>query len=117
MMFLSRLFIAIPMIVFGLFHFMNANGMAGVVPSFITGGVFWVYFTGAALVLSGVAILAQVKAHTACLGLAAMIGIFILTIHLPAYLAGDTMALMSLLKDLAIVGGVLGLSVLFQDAE
>ena len=117
MMFLSRLFIAIPMIVFGLFHFMNANGMAGVVPSFIPGGVFWVYFTGAALVLSGVAILAQVKAHTACLGLAVMIGIFILTIHLPAYLAGDAMALMSLLKDLAIVGGVLGLSVLFQDAE
>ncbi|MBD97780.1 DoxX family protein [bacterium] len=117
MMFLSRLFIAIPMIVFGLFHFMNANGMVPVVPSFIPGGIVWVYFTGAALILSGAAILTQVKAYRACLGLAVMIGIFILTIHLPAYLAGDARALMALLKDLAVVGGVLALSVLFQDTE
>ena len=105
------------MVVFGLFHCMNASGMAGVVPSFIPGGIVWVYVTGVALILSGLAILTQVKAYTACVSLSAMIGIFILTIHLPAYLAGDAMALMALLKDLAIVGGVLGLAVLFQDAE
>lgn len=36
----ARLLYAIPMALFGILHFMNASDMAGMVPSFIPGGVF-----------------------------------------------------------------------------
>ncbi|CAM4033867.1 MULTISPECIES: hypothetical protein [Flavobacterium] len=38
---LGRFSFFIPMVIFGLFHFMNAKAMAGMVP--IPGGVFWIY--------------------------------------------------------------------------
>src|ERR1043166_5960693 len=50
----ARAAFALPFAVFGLFHFVNANAMAGFVP--VPGGVFWVYFTGAALVAGAVGI-------------------------------------------------------------
>ncbi|MFH6768681.1 hypothetical protein V8G56_08040 [Gaetbulibacter aquiaggeris] len=39
---------AIPMVIFGLFHFLNASAMAGMVA--ISGGVFWIYLTGLSLI-------------------------------------------------------------------
>jgi uncharacterized membrane protein len=48
---------AIPMVIFGLFHFLNANAMAGMVP--IPGGVFWIYLTGLSFILAGVSIIIQ----------------------------------------------------------
>ncbi len=50
----ARLLYAIPMALFGILHFMNASDMAGMVPSFIPGGVFWVYLTGLGLILAAV---------------------------------------------------------------
>ena len=48
---------AIPMVIFGLFHFLNASAMAGMVP--IPGGVFWIYLTGLSLIWAGVSIIIQ----------------------------------------------------------
>ena len=39
---LGKYFFAIPMLIFGVFHFMGANEMAAMAP----GGVISVYFTG-----------------------------------------------------------------------
>lgn len=44
---ISRYLYAIPFILFGVFHFLGAGDMAGMVP--IPGGVFWVYLTGLAI--------------------------------------------------------------------
>ena len=85
----ARLLYAIPMAIFGLFHFMNGSQMAEMVPSFIPGGIFWVYLTGLALVLAAVAIIIQKQARLACLLLAGMLILFVLTMHLPAVLGGD----------------------------
>ena len=74
----ARLLYAIPMAIFGLFHFMNGSQMAGMVPSFIPGGIFWVYLTGLALVLAAVAIIIQKQARLASLLLAAMLILFVL---------------------------------------
>ena len=100
----ARILYAIPMAIFGIFHFMNGSAMAGMVPSFIPGGVFWVYLTGLGLILAAVAILIQKKARLASLLLAAMLIIFVLTIHLPGL--GDSMP--NLLKDAALAGAALG---------
>lgn len=99
---------AIPMVIFGLFHFLNANAMAGMVP--IPGGVFWIYLTGLALILAGVSIIIQKLDDWSSFFLAVLLLVFVLTIHLPGVLRGGEMAQMyitNLLKDLALTGGAL----------
>ncbi len=100
---------AIPFLVFGIFHFMDAQGMAGMVPGFIPGGVFWVYLTGAALIAAAVSVFIGKKTVLAMQLLALMLIIFVLTIHLPATLS-DMNAAPNLLKDLSLAGGALLLS-------
>ena len=41
----------LPIAVFGIFHFMNADSMSGMVPQYLPYQVFWVYLTGAALIV------------------------------------------------------------------
>jgi len=99
---------AIPMVIFGLFHFLNASAMAGMVP--IPGGVFWIYLTGLSLILAGVSIIIQKLDEWSSFLLAVLLLVFVLTIHLPGVLAGGEMAQMymtNLLKDLALAGGAL----------
>ncbi|MEO9802082.1 MAG: DoxX family protein [Reichenbachiella sp.] len=97
---------AVPMAIFGLFHFMSGNEMAGMVPSFIPGGVFWVYLTGLALVAAAIAIIIGKKAKLATQLLGLMLLLFALLIHLVAVMNGDMqMGMSSLLKDMALAGG------------
>lgn len=105
---LGRFLLAIPMAIFGIFHFMGAEGMAKMVP--IPGGVIWVYLTGVALIAAAVSIIMQKKARLASTLLAVMLLLFVLLIHLPGVSAGGDggqMSMMNLLKDLAIAGGAL----------
>ena len=103
----ARGLFALPFIVFGLFHFVGGEQMAAMVP--VPGGIFWVYFTGVALVAGGLGILTNILGRWAALGLAALMALFALTVHLPAL--GDPamgqMATISLLKDTALAGGAL----------
>ena len=112
----ARLLYAIPMALFGIFHFMNGADMAGMVPSFIPGGVFWVYLTGLALVLAAVSIIIQKKARLACLLLALLLIIFVLTMHVPG-LSGENaqMAMPMLLKDTALAGAALAFAGIAKD--
>ena len=49
----------IPLIMFGISHLTKADTMAGMVP--VPGGVFWVYFTGVAMLAAAVAIITNAK--------------------------------------------------------
>lgn len=102
---IGKFMYAIPMAVFGLFHFMNAGSMGGMVPSFIPGGVFWVYLTGAALLAAAVAIIIGKKAKLATQLLGLMLLLFALLIHLVSVMNGNDMSMPSLLKDVALAGG------------
>ena len=102
---LGRFLFAIPFIIFGLFHFMNAKAMAGMVP--IPGGEIWVYLTGVALIAASVAIIIGKMDKLAAFLLGLMLIIFALSIHLPGVLAGgaENMAAMpNLLKDTMLAG-------------
>lgn len=99
---------ALPFAVFGLFHFMNAGSMAGMVP--IPGGEFWVYFTGLALIAAAVSFVLNIKVRLAGTLLGVMLLIFALSIHLPGVMGADNpqamqMSMSALLKDLALAGG------------
>ncbi len=105
---IAKYLIALPAAMFGIIHFMAADKMAGMVP--IPGGVIWVYLTGAALIAAAVAIIIGKKARMAATLLAVLILVFVLSIHLPAVMAGGEsgqMAMSGLLKDMMIAGGVL----------
>lgn len=96
---------AVPMAIFGLFHFMNAGSMTGMVPSFIPGGIFWVYLTGAALVAAAVAIIIGKRAKMATQLLGLMLVLFALLIHLVSVMNGNDSSMPSLLKDIGLAGG------------
>ena len=105
----ARYVFAIPFGIFGLLHFMSGPDMAGYIPSFIPGGVFWVYLTGVALLAACISIIIQKYTRWACLLLALMLIIFVLTLHLPGVFNEATMqaSMPNLLKDTALAGGAL----------
>ncbi|SRR5690606_12114121 len=102
---LGKYLFALPFVVFGLFHFMNASGMAGMVP--IPGGVFWVYLTGAGMIAFAVSVIIGKYDKLAAVLLAFMLLVFALTIWLPQAGMENQNAMSSLLKDLALAGGAL----------
>ena len=101
---IGRYLYALPFGIFGLFHFMRAGQMAGMVP--IPGGQFWVYLTGLAMLAACVSIIIQKKARLACILLGVLLLVYVLSIHLPAVIGGEMQPSMTnLLKDLALAGG------------
>lgn len=103
----GKYLLAIPMAIFGLFHFISGSAMAGMVPAAIPGGVLWVYLTGIALIAASMAILLDKMAKLASVLLAVLLLVFVLVVHLKGAMAGDQSAIASLFKDVAIAGGAL----------
>ena len=102
----ARYLYAIPFLVFGVIHFIQGSNMAGYVP--IPGGVIWVYVVGVALIAACVSIIIEKYTKLACLLLALLLIIFVLSIHLPGVIGGeDPEAMSRLLKDSALAGGAL----------
>ncbi|MDB5247954.1 MAG: hypothetical protein JWQ40_2348 [Segetibacter sp.] len=108
--FVSRIaviILAIVMIVFGLYHFMQPQSLLVYVPEFMPGGIIWVYFVGTAFILAAVAFITHKQAKLAGYLLALLLIVFVLAVHVPNYLhAGDAdmkqMAFVSILKDTAL---------------
>jgi putative oxidoreductase len=101
---------ALPMLVFGIMHIMNADAMAAMVPSYFYIGVFWVYLTGLGFIGSAVSILVNVYTRLACYLLAFMLLVFVFTMHLPGVLSGGEgaqMAMGGLLKDFALAAAAI----------
>ena len=101
--------LSVVLFVFGVFHFLHPHDLVVFVPSFIPGGIIWVYFVGAAFILVAISFLTNKMVKLAGYVLAVLLIIFVLSIHIPNYMnAGDKemrqMALINMLKDTAIVG-------------
>ena len=107
----AEIIFAITLVVFGINHFRAGEGMAAAIPTFIPGGVIWVYITGAVFMLAAIAIFINRFKTLACYLLALMMIIFVVTIHLPAFIDADAGggggALTSALKDTAIAMGAI----------
>ena len=84
---------------------MGGESMAGMVP--VPGGVFWVYFTGVAMLAAGVSFIIKKYDYLAGLLLAALLVIYVLSIHLPSLMEGNQMSMSQVLKDLALAAGAL----------
>lgn len=97
---------------FGVSHFLHALSMAGAVPSFIPGGIFWVYLTGAALIAAALSFLTGKKTRLAGILLAIFLLLVVLTIHVPALIhapdeSASRIPLTMLIKDTGLAAAAL----------
>lgn len=94
---------------FGLMHLTMGSDLTGYVPDFLPGDVFWVYLTGTAMIAASISFIIEKKVRLAALLVALMLLGFILTVHIPHYIASDKALenLTGLFLDLAIAGGAL----------
>lgn len=114
----GRVMYSLPFVIFGMMHMMMGSKMAGMVPSFMPGAIFWVYLTGAALLAGGISIMMGKMVKLAGLGLALLLMIFVLTIHVPMMMSGNEtmmqMGMLQMLKDIALIGAALLIAGIFD---
>jgi putative oxidoreductase len=99
--------LAIVMIIFGIQHFRHPEIFANFVPPYLPGGEMWVYFVGVAFILAALAFITNRLVALAGYLLAALLLIFIVTIHWPNFREASSFensqaTLTNMLKDLAI---------------
>ena len=109
---IGTIFYALVIGFFGLNHFMNGTGMQKMVPSFLPGGVIWVYITGACLLLAAISFLINRYARLAGLLLCLFLLLIVATVHLPAVLnAPDSeyrrFPMVNLIKDTGLAAAAL----------
>ena len=100
--------LSIVMIIIGVYHFISPRDLFLFIPTWVPGGIIWAYIVGGAFVLVGIAFITNNFVKVAGYLLTVVLLIYILFIDLPNYMnAGDkemqTMALISILKDTAIL--------------
>jgi uncharacterized membrane protein len=110
----ARGLFSIPFALSGALHLVAGASMAAVVPSWVPGGVFWVYLTGIALLAGAVGIHVRRFTPLAAVGIAALMVVFAFTVHLPAMADEATrqMAMVGFMKDLGLAGGALAIALL-----
>jgi len=91
----GRFLLALPMVIFGVEHFLFAGIVVTIMPPWIPWHFFWAYFVGIALIAAGVAIILKREAWLAGFLLGTMILAFVVLIHsrLLAQWPGDAFAM------------------------
>jgi uncharacterized membrane protein len=86
---LARALYGLALIAFGLSHFVYLNLTAPLVPAWLPGHTFWAYFSGAAYVAAGVALVFNMCARLAAALSALEIGMLTLLVWIPIVAAGS----------------------------
>jgi uncharacterized membrane protein len=84
---LSNVCFAIPLAVFGALHLFGAQFVIGLVPRYMPGRLFWVYFVGCALIAASLSIATRIAVRWSGLLFGIMMFLFVAMIHLPGALA------------------------------
>ena len=105
----GRLLFAVPLLVFGVQHFLYARFIATLVPAWIPGRLFWAYFIGGAFVAAALSIATQTAARLSAILLGIMFFLWVLILHLPRVAAAphNGNEWTSLFVALAMSGGSL----------
>jgi uncharacterized membrane protein len=115
---LSRLFVGVPAIVYGVDHFLHPTMEPGfplgkITPAWIPGNTLWVYLVGSALIICGACIVVNMKARLAAIYLGIVILLLVLYTYVPVTIANPSdidSGLNSLADTLAFSGTALVLA-------
>jgi uncharacterized membrane protein len=109
---LGPLFVAVPISVFGMEHFTATKTMVGMVPKWIPGHLFWVFFVGACHIGAALSIALRKYVGVTAALLGVMILLFVILIHIPgiASAPASTLLWVVALRDLAFSGGALAIA-------
>jgi putative oxidoreductase len=99
--------LAIVLIVFGIEHFVHPRNMLIYVPTWIPGGLTWVYVVGIACILVAISFILNRMVKATAYLLALLLFSFVFCVHLPNYLnTADLeyrqLAFLNVLKDTAL---------------
>jgi uncharacterized membrane protein len=83
----GRLFLSAFLILAGVQHFFFVQFVAGLVPAWIPGHLFWTYFAGVALIAGGVGMLIPMTTRLAAFLSGIMIFSWVILLHIPRALA------------------------------
>jgi uncharacterized membrane protein len=109
---LGAVCLALPISVFGAEHFTAPKILAGMVPAWIPGHLFWALFVGACLISAALSIAIRKYAGVAAALLGLMILLFVFLIHIPNIVNAPATRLLWVvgLRDLAFSGGALAVA-------
>jgi uncharacterized membrane protein len=107
------LLFVIPMAVFGTFHFLFLTDVAGLVPKWIPGHLFWACFCGAALIAAAISIAANKLTGLSAALLGLMLLLFVLLISVPGVAArpANRFGWALLLRDLSFSSAAFALAI------
>jgi hypothetical protein len=113
---LTRTLFIFPLGVFGLMHFLLPEFFTDLVPDFVPGGIFWVYFSGFALTAASISIITRIWVKTSTLLLMIFVTTFIVSVDVPGMIGGDKpyYSFVSFLKDTSLLGGTYVFHVIFK---
>jgi len=80
---------ALPILTFGILHFLYAKDVSTLIPSWIPYPVFWTYLAGVGLAGSGIAIIFKVRTGLIATLLGSMILIWFIILHVPRVTAAS----------------------------
>lgn len=111
----GRVIYSVPFILFGINHFVNAEGLSMMVPAFLPAPMFWAYLIGVAFIVSGVSILINQQTKWGGIILAAVLLGLIALIQIPSLISQGITggSIVNPLKDISLFGSalvVIGLS-------
>ena len=118
---LGRILFALPFGILGLNHFLMTDVFIGMMSSFIPGGAYTILVSGLLLIIASISIMLNKNIKIACFGLAALLFVFIATIHIPGLFNADPklvqLSLIELLKDTGLMGGAIMIAVYLDSIE
>ncbi len=116
---IGRILFAIPFALFGINHFLMMNYYLGMLTSFIPLGAYTIILTGIMLIAVSISIITKKFVKFSTLMLAALLFIFIVTIHIPHLFTetDKTITIITLLKDISLMGGSLMIAGIYSEEE
>jgi uncharacterized membrane protein len=114
---LGPVFFAVPLAVFGTEHFTATTILAGMVPAWLPGHMFWALFVGACLIAAALSIAARKYAWLASALTGVLILLFVLLIHLPNVVGNPhtRISWVVVLREPAFAGGAFALAATQED--
>ncbi|CAN5515369.1 hypothetical protein BH10BAC6_BH10BAC6_12110 [soil metagenome] len=110
----ARILFMVPFLMLGMQHFLMADKMVGMVPSWLPGGIVWIYITGAFDVAAALAIISAIQIRLAGFLLCLLLLIYVAFMHIPSMLSADPttsmLGMIGVMKDTGLAGGALLLS-------